>query len=320
MHKSVEFADSISFYTEYFYSHVPIFVTNSNHWFFIARNILKPIKTIEVLKHLAENIYSDLEAFTLSSSYILVVEDNEDMREYLGSLLADSHKVLYASNGQEALEVLGKHTVDLVVSDIGMPIMDGFDLLKHLRQALDNLVPFLFLTAHTERAELMQALLLGVDAYLTKPFESEEFLARVNGLLINHQKRKEVYSQAIHPDAGAEDHRDNKEAPVSFRSGWLKELEGIVQKEFGNSNMRVPHLAYKMAVSERTFRNRVNEYTGLSPHEYLMEVRMHKALQLLEKGTYLTVAEVANAVGLEYSSYFTKQFKERFGKAPSEYL
>ncbi|HLP93641.1 MAG TPA: response regulator [Saprospiraceae bacterium] len=245
---------------------------------------------------------------------ILLVEDDEDMRAYLASLLEPEYRLLFASNGKDALHQIGQNPINLVVSDISMPIMDGFELLKHLRQDQDNFVPFLFLTAHTEKSEVRQALILGVDGYITKPFESDELLVRVSNLLTNTRKRIE---SALLPNSSpvVED-----SAPASFRTQWLKELEAIVHADIGNPSVKVPDLAFKMALSERTFRNRIKEYTGLSPNEYMMEARMSKALHLLENGTYLTVAEVAYAVGLEYSSYFTKNFKERFGKAPSEYL
>jgi DNA-binding response OmpR family regulator len=252
-------------------------------------------------------------------SNILVVEDDVDIREYLGSLLEETHQVLYASNGREALSVLNQHEVDLIISDISMPIMDGFELLRSLRNEQQNFTPILFLTAHAEKTAVMQALLLGVDGYITKPFESDELMARVNGLLINNRRRKQAYIQGGSSSMESEQAQEEDEN-ASFQSRWLKELEEIVQKEIGNANIRVPDLAYKMAVSERTFRNRIKQYTGFSPNEYMMEARMAKALQVLERGTYLTVAEVAHAVGLEYSSYFTKTFKERYGKAPSDYL
>ena len=264
--------------------------------------------------------FSDHQATTnTASSIILVVEDNEDMQEYLGSILEETYQVWFASNGLEALEVLAQQSIDLIISDIGMPVLDGFGLLKCLRQERENFVPFLFLTAHAEKTEVMQALLMGVDAYITKPFESDEFLARVNGLLLNNRRRKASYTQANqNPSDVAQ--VPGVEENVSFRSKWLKELEGVVNAELKNSNLKIPDLAFKMAVSERTFRSRIKEYSGFAPHEYMMEARMARALYLLEKGTFLTVAEVAHAVGLEYSSYFTRQFKERFGKSPSEYL
>lgn len=251
---------------------------------------------------------------------LLVVDDDEDMQAYIGSFLGSTYHILNASNGQEALSMLHCHSIDLVISDISMPIMDGFELLRRLRQEQNNLTPFLFLTAHSEKNGVMQALLLGVDAYVTKPFESDELMARVMSLLINNQRRKEAYAAAVSKSGDPSEVNLDLEEHASFRSKWLKELEEILHQEIGNFNIRIPDLAYKMAVSERTFRNRIKLFTGLSPHEYVMGVRMAKALQLLERGSYLTVAEVAHAVGMETTSYFTKNFKERFGKAPSEYL
>lgn len=249
---------------------------------------------------------------------VLIVEDDLDMRAYLGSLLEDEYMLLFASEGRDAIRHINNHTVDLVVSDIDMPIMDGFELLKTLRQQ-NNFVPFLFLTSYTEKSEMKQALLLGVDGYVTKPFESEVLLVSISNLLMNTRRRNLAYLQSLQPET------QNltpviEVPPASFRTQWLKELEAIVHVETANPRTRVPDIAYKMALSERTFRNRIKEYTGLSPHEYIMEARMSKALQFLKNKTYLTVAEVAYAVGLEYSSYFTKTFKKRFGKAPSEYL
>ncbi|HAD13291.1 MAG TPA: hypothetical protein DCF33_12740, partial [Saprospirales bacterium] len=174
--------------------------------------------------------------------------------------------------------------IDLVISDIGMPVMDGFELLRRVRQDRQNLIPFLFLTAHTDKHEVVQALLLGVDAYVTKPFESDEFEARVQGLLANNARRRVAYAQMIR-ETGVVDGEDQEqvlaERDSSFRSRWLKELQLIVNQELVNPHIRVPDLAFLMAVSERTFRKRIREYTGFSPHEYMMEVFMNRALQLL---------------------------------------
>lgn len=253
------------------------------------------------------------------SGNILIVEDDEDILEYLDQLLADRYKTFNASNGQEAIELLEKEHIDLVISDINMPVMDGYEFLHKVRYEHQNLVPFLFLTALSKKHELIQALLLGVDAYVTKPFESDELTLRVQTLLSNNFRRKNIYAQSTHQDECAETAKPERK-DQSYRTRWLKNLEAIVNHELSNSNVRIPDLAFQLAISERTFRNRIREYTGLSPNEYMMEARMNKALQLLEDRVYLTVSEVAHAVGLEYSSYFTRHFKERFGKSPSDYV
>jgi YesN/AraC family two-component response regulator len=246
---------------------------------------------------------------------ILIVEDDVEMQDYLASLLEVEYCLHFASNGKDAIQLLTKYPIDLVISDVSMPIMNGFELLKTLRQETGNFIPFLFLSALAEKSEVRKALVLGVDGYITKPFETEELTIRVSNLLTNTRKRIEAAIAATNSSPTAEE-----EILVSYKAKWLKELETLVQTDISNSNIKVPDLAFKMSLSERTFRNRIKKYTGFSPNEYMMEARMNKALQLLENGTFLTVAEVAYAVGLEYSSYFTRNFRERFGKSPSEYL
>lgn len=252
--------------------------------------------------------------------HILVVEDDEDVQAYIHSLLKGAFKVSLASNGREALERLKSEPFDLIISDIGMPEMDGFALLRTLRNEWHDVIPFLFLTAHTEKAEVVEALMLGVDAYLTKPFDSDTLLARVRNLLANNHMRKQAYANPDADEEIAEPNSDSQTTLPSFRQLWLKELEHTVKAEIHNPDIKIPDLALKLAISERTLRTRIKQYTGLSPQQYLMEARLDKALQLLENQVYLTVAEVAYAVGLGSGSYFAKLFKERYGKAPSAYL
>lgn len=249
---------------------------------------------------------------------VLIVEDDKDVLNFISSLLEEKYEVCHASNGFEALPMFDQKEFDLVVSDILMPIMNGFELLQKLRITKQIWTPFLFLTGLSEKPALIQGLMLGVDSYLTKPFDSDELIARVQNLLSNNYQRKLAFSQQIKEST---EHKEEMNTTLpSFKAVWMKELEAIVDKEMANSNFRVPDLAYHMSVSERTFRKRIKEFTGLPPQEYIMEMRMNKALQLLKSKVYPTVAEVAHAVGVEYSSYFSKIFKERFDQAPSEFL
>ena len=255
-----------------------------------------------------------------SKFQVLLAEDNEELLEYLELRLQKDYTVYSASNGFQALEIFAKHSIDLIVSDVNMPVLDGFDLLREVRLRDTNLTPFLFLTVNSNKEELLKGLLMGVDAYLTKPFEIDELLIRINSILINNSTRKEIFSKnsqsAIsQPKIGIL----KKEETSSFKIRWLKQLEEILASELSNKNIRIPDIAFKLAICERTFRKRVTDYTGLSPHEYLMNARLEKALNLLENKIYLNVGEVATAVGLDNSGYFSKAFKERYGKLPSEF-
>ena len=251
---------------------------------------------------------------------ILLAEDDEELLEYLGLRLQKDHIVYSASNGFQALEFFTEHSIDLVVSDVNMPVLNGFDLLREIRLQDKNLTPFLFLTVNSEKEDLLKGLLMGVDAYLTKPFEINELLIRVNNILINNSTRKKIYSKnsqsAIsQPKIGIL----KKEETASFKVRWLKQLEEVVTSELSNKDIRMPDIALKLGICERTLRKRVRDYTGLSPHEFLTNARLTKALYLLENKIYMNVGEVATAVGLDNGGYFSKAFKERYGKLPSEF-
>jgi YesN/AraC family two-component response regulator len=255
-----------------------------------------------------------------SKFQILFVEDDEELLEYLGLRFREDHTVYSASNGFQALEIFAKHSVDLIVSDVNMPVLNGFDLFEKIRRQDKNLTPFLFLTVNSNREALLKGLVMGVDAYMTKPFDMDELIIRVNSILINNSTRKEIYLKNSQAAISQPQVRVLKEEETaSFKTRWLKQVEDVLTSELSNRNIKIPDIAFKLALSERTFRKRIKAYTGLSPHEYLMNVRMAKALYLFENKVYMNVGEVATAVGLDSTGYFSKNFKERYGKLPSEF-
>jgi YesN/AraC family two-component response regulator len=248
------------------------------------------------------------------SKNILIAEDEEDMREYLNELLSPHYHTVQAANGAEALKLIRQRAFDLVLSDLSMPYMDGLQLLQHVRNGSDSeSLPFLMIIALAEKQYILAALRLGVDAYLIKPFDVEELLARVENMLCNYEARKKAFKSAAVAD------KETAES-YSFINLWLKELEQFVSNHIANSNLSVPYIAHGMSISERTLRNKIRLYTGLSPVEYLLEARLKRALFLLENEMYSSVSEVMYAVGLRSVSYFAKVFKERYGKKPSVYL
>jgi len=257
---------------------------------------------------------------TCPQPHILLVEDDEGMLDYISALLIASYRVSLARNGHDALHELNAESIDLIVSDIAMPIMDGLDLLKTIRNSNRPIIPFLILTGHTGKHNLLNALHLGVDSYLTKPFDGEELLAHIENLLTNSRRRNNFFISSDRENAVQSAANTAAGLPHSFCENWLNELATVVRAEIANPQVKISDIAFKMAVSERTLRTRIRQYTGLSPSDFLTEARLLKARQLLERQTYLTVAEVAFAVGISSSSYFTKVFRGRFGKAPLEYM
>lgn len=253
------------------------------------------------------------------SPYILVVEDNHKMQDYLRHLIGSRAHVITANDGSEALDFLSQNgtSVDLVISDVKMPRMDGFELLREVRKnelnPMHN-VPFLLLTALPESEHSLEAFRMGVDGYLSKPFNQQELLARVDNLISRFASRKARNSSV---DSTAKE--VIADVP-NYESAWMKQLRNVLYKNMDDPNFKVNELANELFVSERTLRNKVSLFTGLTPGRLIMLERLNHAYHLLQIKKYATVSEVCHVVGIRNVSHFTKAFKKEFGKLPSDLL
>jgi len=246
---------------------------------------------------------------------IMIVEDNRSLQEYIKSLLSPFYQVVTAENGQKALEKLEdtKNQPSLILSDVMMPVMDGFQFLKELKSK-DNLrhLPVVMLTARADIQDKLRALRTGVDDYLLKPFEEEELLVRIENLLDNQVARKvEIVKEKPQKATFTISAKDKI---------WLEEFETYVKENLTSHLLTVPNLARNFAMSESSLLRQLKSLTGLSPIKYLQEVRLEKARILLEKGTFESIARVANEVGYSDARTFSRSYKKRFGKLPSEVL
>ena len=245
---------------------------------------------------------------------LLLVEDDLDMLNYLCSILSDEFNLLIADNGERALELLNQQPVDLILSDLMMPAMDGLQLLQIVKNKFFDL-PFILLTAKVESQDRLEALRLGVDDYLTKPFIEEELSARLNNLLNRYEIRRALRTEA------AQQHSENPvvEPVISHDQKWLKDVETIVNDQLADVHFSVHALAEKLNITERTLQNKLKACTGMTPNQYLTELRLIRAKQLLEERTFETVMQVCFAVGFKTPWYFARLMKERFGKHPSDF-
>jgi len=265
---------------------------------------------------------------------ILIVEDNSDMRSFIQRILEPHYNVIVTSDGQAAMDFLcslqeklhdPKFTgVHLIITDLMMPKMCGYKLLEKVKNTsyLEN-IPTIVLTARADLSDKLQALRIGVDDYLTKPFVEEELLARIQNLLHNYEERMNWQAENEgEATSQSEEYWNNAigTPAIAVEAGWLKEVESIVLEQVDNSNFSITDLADHMALSERQFRRKMKKYAGLTPNQYMREVKLQKARRLLENRTYLTVAEVCYAVGFSTPKYFTKIFTDRFGKPPVDFL
>ena len=260
--------------------------------------------------------------FDNNKNTVLIVEDNIQMQRFIQDLLIPHVNTIIASNGIRALQILEEknHKIDLIVSDIMMSEMDGFTLLEKLKADEQfQFIPIIILTAITNNINKIKAITFGVDDYLTKPFDPEELTTRVNNLLENVKLRKEA--AMVEPKSNGNDSDEIILAPLeSADLKWLKQLEVLAFEKATTPNFNIGQLAHEMAIGERQLNRKVKKITGLTPGAYLKEIKLQKARQLLENKAFDTVAEISYLIGFSSTQYFSKLFKARFGKLPSDYL
>ena len=253
--------------------------------------------------------YSSI-AFADQRPTVLIVEDNPEMSSFLSDMLGGDYLCAVARNGLEGLEKISQSRFDLVISDLMMPHMDGYafrgELLKDQRY---RDIPFIFLTARSASDDKIRGLRLGVDDYLTKPFNARELMARAANLIENSEKRKEALQETPEP---AE--------PLTADEKLLSEIETYIKEHLDDRNLTVESLAAAMLYSRRQLSRLTKKQTGMSPARLVQEIRMQHAYRCLEQREYRTIAEVALSVGFDDPSYFSKVFGKRFGKQPSQVM
>jgi signal transduction histidine kinase/DNA-binding response OmpR family regulator len=265
-----------------------------------------------------------------SEQLILLVEDHHEMAAYIADILRPLYRLITANNGREALRKLQElpSTPSLIISDVMMPEMDGFTLLETLKQspAYCN-IPVIMLTALADTRHKLKALHTGVDDYLTKPFLSSELLARAANLINNAAARSGVTlpddDELIIFNNGpqAEQTAENSDPVLSPADlSWLEELETLVRKYTGKTDLTLASLSYEMAISERQLFRRIKSITGLTPNKYIRAIRLQIAREAIESGKYRTIAEVSYTAGFDTPAYFSKLFKEHYGRDVNELL
>jgi len=243
---------------------------------------------------------------------VLLVEDHADMRRFMKDLLLPYYEVSEASEGGAALKLLENEKVDLIISDVKMPGMDGLSFAKMVKKDdRQRLVPFISLTAHANEKDKLSALRTGVDDYLTKPFDAEELLLRVDNLITNAQERKRALE---------EQESLKSEETLSHDEQVMRQLEHLVEEHLSDSSFSVAELAEKAAMSNSSLSRYLKRMTGLTPGRFIRDIRLQEAIRLLESKRYPTIAEVVYAVGFEDVSSFSRLFKKRFGKSPSDLM
>ena len=270
-------------------------------------------ETVLTATALGENLKNDRPT-------LLVVEDNPDLRAYTATLLREAnYHILEAENGEEALKVLSKvqnyvsSSVQLIISDIMMPVMDGFQLLKVLKNHDDyRAIPVVMLTARADMRDKLSALRIGVDDYLLKPFEEDELLARIENLLRNQQNRLTDVAAVV----SNESELDEIAKPLTSQKDleWLTELEKIVASTMTQFDFNAERVAEQLFMSRSQFFIKIKLLSGINFNEYVQEMRLNQARTGLENRQYTAVKAAAISVGFKDVRYFSDLFRKRFGK------
>lgn len=244
---------------------------------------------------------------------ILVVEDDPEMQNFICAQLETVYCVIRASNGKEALQVLSEKTISLIVSDVMMPEMDGFELCHTLKTDIEHshIIPIILLTAKVTMQSKIEGIELGADDYIEKPFSTEYLLARIANLLSNQDKLRHAFTSSPFVNA-------KTIALSKADENFLDKLIEVIQKNISEPDFNVDILAEKMNMSRSSLHRKIKGIAQITPNEFIQLERLKMAAQLIQSGEY-RINEVCYIVGFNSSSYFAKCFQKQFGVLPKDF-
>lgn len=272
------------------------------------------ISDLMLLPEAEETSQKTEEERTAARQTVLIIEDNTDMRRYLRDLMKKYYRVLEAENGEEGVKVAVEQVPDLVLSDVMMPVMDGFTCCAELRKRKETAhIPILLLTAKAEDKDSVEASYRGADDYVRKPFNPEVLLAKVAHLLDMRRRLKQIYTRTLLHTSSV-----SAEKPEGTESEFMQQVLSCIEGHASNPEFNVKVLAGELHMSQATLYRKLKQHTDLSAVELIRHIRMTQAAFLLME-TSLPVTEVAERVGFNDLPTFRKHFTDMFGVSPSKY-
>ena len=264
----------------------------------------------------ADNAAPPENAFTL-----LTVDDNADILAYLRTILQGRYKIFEAADGREGLEIAEKEVPDLIISDIMMPVMNGLDFCRQIKEnIITSHIPVIMLTARSLDENQVEGYINGADAYITKPFSSKLLLARIDNLLKNRRLLKNIWeSHSAEPVAAEQSQQPDNQIQESAATEdiFVKRFREYVEAHISESELSVESLALEMGMSRTQFYRKIKALTGSTPVDLLRKSRLQYGRKLLAETTK-TISEIAYNSGFSSPAYFTKCFKDEYGIAPGE--
>lgn len=254
-----------------------------------------------------------IEPIAATKPCLLLVDDHSEILDFLADDLQEQYQVVTAFDGQEALNLLADECVQLIISDIMMPGMDGYALCKAIKSNVEYChIPVILLTAKNTLQSKIQGLEYGADAYIEKPFSPEYLQVQIANLLANRNKLREYFASSplVHIKTMAHSRSDEM---------FLERLNELIQNKLDNPNLDVEHLADMMCMSRPTLYRKIKAISDLTPNELINIARLKRAAELLAEGGF-KIYEIAEMVGYSSQTHFGRNFHKQFGMSPSDYV
>ena len=246
---------------------------------------------------------------------VLVVDDNEDMRRYIRTLLTDKYYVTEAVDGENGLQVAHETIPDIIVSDVMMPVMDGLEFCRRIKaDTMTSHIPVILLTARSTEEQQLEGLGSGADDYMTKPFSAQLLLARIDNLLKSRLKLRHLFNGKVKNEPEVKE-AEEKLSPLDRK--FIDRLKAAMEKHLPESDVKVDDIGSDIGLSRVQLYRKLKAITGLSPAELLRQMRLQKARELLMHSD-LPVSTIAYDTGFSSPGYFSKCFRDEYGISPSD--
>ncbi len=272
-----------------------------------------------------DNTPSEQSAADSSKPVLLIIDDNADIRNMVGSLMADDYNTLFATNGSEGLRMAAKHVPDLVICDVMMPVMDGLECCRRIKDEVSTShIPVLMLTACSMDEQRVQGYESGADGYVSKPFSINVLKARCRNLIENRKRIRNIWSNGLDTvrtdsgDAASQTGAVTSSAPVAdIDSEFYRRFLSAVNEGMADPDLNVDRLAASLGLGRSQFYRKIKALTNYSPVKLVRRLRLNAARDMLTT-TEKSISEIAYAVGFSSPAYFTRCYREAFGQTPSE--
>lgn len=242
---------------------------------------------------------------------ILIIDDNQDIRDYTKSILETEYTVIEAANGQEGIQQAMKYVPDAIICDVMMPVMDGMECCRRLKSELQTShIPVMMLTAYAADEQKIEGYECGADSYISKPYSAKLLLTRLRNLIDNRKRLQDFFIDKTHTQ---------KESLSDPDREFIDKLRNLIEQHLSDAGFRVDNMGDEIGLSRIQLYRKTKALTGYPPLELLRVARLKKAAQLMGS-TEKTIAEIAYEVGFNSPSYFAKCYKEYFGENPTDFL